>query len=548
MKSFFLTNFLGAFNDNFFKMLVMLTITGAVSSQESQLYNGIIQLLLISPYLLLSQTAGILADKYSKSKIIQSMKFAELLLCLLAGAALVYSHSTTILLTLVAMMGIHSCIMSPAKYASIPELVEDKSQITSANGIIDLLIFVAIVLGTACAGPVVEFSGDNKVLVALSLLAFSGIGFISSLFIPKLQAKSPDKHFSWNIFGKTISEIRELRTMPNLAWAVAGISAFWGIGGMFMPSIYAFAESVLNLTPSKTSSLVAMLGLGIGIGSGCAGRFAHNKVELGLVPIGSLIMAIGTLYLALFANTYISSLSAIFLTGFGGGFIVVPLQSMLQAECPEEKRGELQGLNNFLNNLAMVATTGLYILLAKMHVAVTQIYIFIALLIVALSLLAIYKLPVALIRCINWVFTNTIYKVTTVGNTKLPENKGILIVANHVSYADPLLILGAINRTASFIMFRPIYNHPLIKPFAKLMGAIPIDPRDGRRTLAEALLAARKKLENGEVVVIFPEGGISRNGLLLPFKSGFETIIKELDIPILPVNLHGLCWPPTFPQ
>ena len=543
----YLSQFLGTFNDNLFKILVILIATRLYQDNPDKKneINNLSQMMLILPYMFFSTYAGFMADKFAKSEILKLMKFFEVAVGCISGYFFMTENTTGLLLT-VLLMGIHSAFNSPARYGIIPELVVNKKNISEANGTIDFFIFLGIVLGTAGGGFIMKASNGSTYAAGFAIIIVAVLGLISSLFIKKTEAIAPNEKLNINPVPDIIRIVKEMLLDKRIAWCVFGITAFWSIGAFLLPSLYSYAESILKLSEEKRSIFIAAMGVGIGIGSGMAGKISRGKVELGLVPIGAVIMFITTNIFYLAELTFSSSLVLCLILGGGSGLVVVPMQAMIQRVSPADKLGKFLGITNLVNNIGMVAATLLSLVLYKIDgITPKTIFGISGLIILALTILSFYKLPSAFYRCVNWIFVTIFYRVSAKGRANIPSEGPALIVANHVSYVDPSLVLYSVEEEIRFLMYKKIYENKLINPIAKLMRCIPVAAESSPRELIKSLKEARQALENGEKVCIFAEGELTRIGNLLPFNRGLEIITKDLDVPIIPTHIDQI-WGSIF--
>ncbi len=539
------TQFLGASNDNIFKVILTLLVVGALMKEQE---GGITHLILINvffvvPFILFSPFAGALSDRYSKTSIIRSMKVMEVGVMLLATWCIASGH-TYALLGVLFLTGLQSAIFSPAKYGILPELLSSE-ELSRGNGFIQFWTFLAIIGGTALGGFLTAGLDTSPYLPGIILVSISLCGLIASGFVGRVPAANPKGKLRYNPLD-AIKTLREMKKDKGLFLSMLAISYFWAVGSLYQLNLALYAKQLGGWNDVETSMLMAALGLGIGLGSLVAGAVSEGKVELGLVPLGAFGLAVFGSTLAFTSSAYMLSIVLLVLLGLSAGFFIVPVNSYLQEHSPDERRGDYIAATNFASFSAMLFSSFLLLVLVD-YLSFSPAHVFLAVGVTAI-LAAVYictVLPEVLVRCINWVLVHTIYRVKVLGRAKVPAEGGALLVCNHVSYIDAPVLLASLERPVRFLMFRPIYEQKLVKPFARIMGAIPVESGSKRGDIENALAAASESIEKGELVCIFAEGGISRIGQLLQFKRGLERIMNKVDAPIVPVHLDRV-WGSIF--
>ncbi|MCB0320061.1 MAG: MFS transporter [Bdellovibrionales bacterium] len=533
---------LGAFNDNLFKTVVSLLVIGRLAGNtQSVAYLSLTAALFFLPYILFSAFAGYLSDKHSKARVIQSTKFLEVAVMTLGLIGFLIESPLSLMLA-VFLMGTQSALFGPAKYGILPEMLKT-TELPKANGYIELTTFAAIIFGTAAAGLVSSGRLGNP---GYACLLIALLGVLASLRIEKGSPPTVDVNFSWNPITPNLKHLKTIRADSGLWHSVVGTAFFWSLGALFQLNILLYSKYTLGMNDLQTSLLLAVLGFGIGIGSVIAGRVSEGNVELGLVPIGGIGMVLGTLALSFVHTSHILPFIFIPLLGMSSGFFIVPVQTYLQEYSPPETRGSYIAASNFLSFSAMLVISFLFWFASDvLFLSSNMIFLAMSFFIVGAAFYLLRLLPESLARCVNWILIHTIYRITTFGSENIPENGGGLIVCNHVTYVDAMILLASMRRPVRFIMYRPIYNSPGVYPLAKLMKAIPISGEDGRESLRQTLHHAAELIENGELVGIFAEGGLTRTGEIQEFRTGLETIMANLNAPIIPTHLGGL-WGSIF--
>lgn len=495
----------------------------------------------VLPYLLLSVFAGSISDKYNKAKVLYFCQFFSLIGAIICGLGIIKDQSSLILLGSL-FLGIHVALMSPSKYGLIPELTTTE-KVSAANGKIEMSTFIAILLGVSLGGWLHTL--HNTHLPIFVFLTISILGIVSSLLIKNHGSPATRAEVILKFNPLSILSSRTIvSSIPNLSLAIM-LSAFTlSLGAFIQLNIPIFSRAVLQIGSLAISIIFASLGIGIGVGSLLSGLASKSKVELGLVPIGALISSFSLFFISAFSQTQLVILF-MFLTGIGTGFIIVPVHSFIQTNSPSDKKGEILAFLNFWTFAGVIFASLVYLFLFKLHVTPRAIFCISGTLTTYIALKLLFKYPAICIRTFNWIITNCFYRLTITGQQNIPKSGGALIVANHMSFVDPLLVLASSVRPIRFLIYRPIYETPIIHTIARSMEAIPISPEDGPRSLLKSLEIAKNAIINGELVCIFAEGQISRIGRTLPFQKGFERIIAGLDVPVIPLYLHGI-WGSVF--
>lgn len=544
-KALMVTQFLGALNDNLFKLLVSLIILAdLVEHGGGTLELSLTQALFVLPFILFSSYAGTLADRYSKTMILQLAKVMEVLVMIL-GFYFLSTRGIAGLMVVLFLMGVHSALFSPAKYGILPEIL-DEAELSSGNGYLEMWTFLAIIGGMTVSGVVSALSVKYPHAPGLSVLLVSIVGFVSSFFITKVPAQAPDKRINLDPFHDSLAALKEIRRDKDLWLTMLAIAYFWAVGAFFQLNILIYAKQLLELTESQTAFLIAVFGVGIGVGSVVAGAVSRGKVELGLVPIGALGIGVFGVWLCFSYTSLPLTLVVLFCFGVSGGLFSVPLNAFFQRSSPELERGRFLGAMNLMSFSWMLIAAGLmYLLRDGLKFSPAQLFFGVGVLSVFVGAYVCHYMPRMALRCLNWLLANLFFRTRTFGIENVPKTGGALIVCNHVSYVDPPLLLAATERPIRFLMYRPIYEAAIIRPIAKLIQAIPIAPEDGPKEIIRALNEARTAILNGELVCIFAEGQLTRTGNLLAFGKGFEKIMKGITAPIIPVYLDQI-WGSIF--
>jgi len=543
--SLIVTQFQGAFSDNALKTLVtFIALAAATSSRQRNTVVPLLGILFSVPFILFSMAGGYLADRFSKRRVTIGVKVFEILLMLFALVGL-WLKNVPLGMAAVCGMGVHSAFFGPSKYGLLPELLPEK-RLSWGNGILELGTFTAIITGIAVGGLLYTAFIGRQQYSALVFIALAGFGLACSLGLPKLPAANPTKQFHANFCADLFGQIRAIRRDRVLWLALLGNIYFSFVGLLALNNVMMFGMDTLHVGETGTSYLQVALALGIGIGSFAAGYLSNGKIEYGLVPLGALGLTVFSGTLAVPGLTYQSALVHLALLGFFGGFFIVPIAAIMQHRPDKGQKGAVLAAGNLLSFVGIALASGVFWLLTEVFGCSTrQVFLVSSVLTAGATVYVIWLLPDALLRLVLWMLTHSIYRIKVVGRDNIPEKGGALFVCNHVSFVDALLVQAATDRPLRCIMFKDIYEHPVVKPFAKIARHIPISAQQHPRELIASLRVASDAIRNGEVVVIFAEGQITRIGQLLPFRRGFERIMKGLDAPIIPICLDNV-WGSIF--
>jgi acyl-[acyl-carrier-protein]-phospholipid O-acyltransferase / long-chain-fatty-acid--[acyl-carrier-protein] ligase len=496
------------------------------------------------PFILFSMAGGNLADRYSKRSVAIGTKVLEIGVMLFAVVAF-FLRSLPLECASVFLISSEAALFGPSKYGLLPELLPER-QLSWGNGIIELGTFVASIAGTMAAGFLaVRYHGREEFAGSI-LLGATCLGLLTSFGISRVPAADPKKKFHWNPLGDLIAQTRVIRADRVLTWAVLGNAYLFFLATLLQFAIIIYGHDVLRVDDAHVSYLQAAVGIGIGIGSFAAGYLSGGKIEYGLIPLGAVGMTVFAAILYHPGQTMTSSAVHLSLLGFFGGFFIVPIGALIQHRPVPEQKGGVIAASNLYSFVGIFLAAGAYSLFTDgFHQTSAGVFLDGAALTLIATFYSMYMLPDSLLRFVVWLATHTIYRIRILECGNVPQRGGALFVANHISLIDALLLIGSTDRQIRFLIFEDIYNHPVIRPFAKLMHAIPVSSQQRPRELVAALHQASNAIRNGEIVCIFAEGQITRIGNLLPFRRGFERIMKGVDAPIVPVALDGV-WGSIF--
>ena len=551
---YFCTQFLGAFNDNVYKNALVIMITYRLAVENPGILINLAAVSFIFPFFIFGSMAGQLADKYEKSMLIRRIKIAEIVIMLLGSMAL-YFQSVPIMLFILFLMGSQSAFFGPIKYSILPQHLP-ASQIIDATGYVEAATFLAILVGSILGG----FLGNDIAIqyyLMATLLTIAIVGWRVSREIPSAAAASPDLELSFNIWKSSKEILVFARSDIQVYRSILALSWFWAFGSIILTQFPVFASKVLFGGWSVATSLLAMFTIGIALGSIICAKLSSGKIEIGFVPIGAFGMSIfawrmGTtdfppaeevrtlMEFLVLPGSWMVMLDMA-MTAFSAGMFIVPLYTLLQVRSEEAVRSRVIAANNIINAIFMV---GAGIFGAGMiYFGYTVLDIFKAAaifnLIAALYILSI--IPHFLLRLIGWVLIHSVYRIKKHDLHHIPKQGPALLVCNHVSFVDPVILLALAPRPARFVMYYTFYEFPIAHRLFKWLRSIPIGPKRERpNLLKEAMDTISQSLEEGQLVCVFPEGEITKNGEIQKFQPGVEDILKRNPVPVIPLAIRGM--------
>ncbi len=557
---YFLTQLFGAFNDNLFKQALILAILYKLSfSGDSNLLINLCALLFILPFFLFSALGGQFGEKFAKDALIRVIKGGEILIMLL-GAVSVLLGSLPLMLLVLFAMGTQSALFGPVKYSILPQHLREE-ELVGGNALVEMGTFLAILGGTLYAG--ILMAGDGwAVWVGGSVVAVALFGFVTSLGIPRATAALPGLKLDWNILRQSwvIMHLGLVKQVPSVSRSLLGNSWFWFLGATYLTQIPGFAKDYLHGDESVVTLILMVFSVGIALGSMLCERLSGRKVEIGLVPFGSLGLTLfglllwwgaGSVEAASVEYTWLSLMSqpaawwvmgCILGLGVFGGFYIVPLYALIQARTRDEERARVIAANNILNALFMVLSAVTAIaLLTQAGLSIPELFLVISLMNVAVNVYIFKVVPEFTMRFLVWLLSHSMYRVSHDNLEAIPDDGACVLVCNHVSFVDALLIGGAVRRPVRFVMYYKIYNLPVLNFIFRTAGTVPIAARhEDEQVYEEAFRRIGEYLEAGEVVCIFPEGKLTGNGEINEFRNGIARIIEEHPVPVIPMALRGL--------
>ncbi len=561
---FFVTQFLGALNDNVLRngLIFLLTFHAvSIAGLAPSLAVNLSAALFILPFFLFSALAGQLADKYDKALLMRRVKLAEIALMLLAAFAVIAAHGGA-LLALVFLMGLQSTMFGPVKYSILPQTLTEK-EIVGGNALVEGGTYLAIILGLAIGGLAVAAGGPGSVLLALLLLVFAVAGYAASRFIPEAPPPEPDLVLRWNPLTETLRIMRFAGEERSVLLAILGISWFWSFGFVVLSELPVYAAEILRGDPGVATVLLVAFAVGIALGALLCERLSGRRIELGLVPIGALGLTVCALDVYLAHPTAVAAEQAgivatfaregtlrvfvdFLLLGAFGGLFSVPLYALMQERSAERHRSRVIAANNIINALFMVLAAVLA--LAALAAGLTLPGMFLVLAAVN-ALVAVYlcvTLPEFLLRVCAWLLVHVMYRVRVRGLEHIPETGPAVLACNHVSFVDALIIGGLVRRPVRFVMHHRIFAVPVLSYLFRAARAIPIaSRRDDEALLEAAYRTIDDELAAGHLICIFPEGALTPDGRIGEFRPGIERILARRPVPVVPMALRGL-WDSWF--
>ena len=555
---FFLTQALGAFNDNVFKnaliILVAFHITG-LSSAQIDFYSNLAAGLFILPFFLFSANAGQWAEKHEKSRSIRWIKLAEIGLMSLAGIGF-WLGSLPFLLGVLFLMGTQSALFGPLKYSILPQALRP-NELVGGNALVEAGTFLTILLGTFTGGWLMGYPAGTTLITA-TVIAIAIVGWFTSRAIPAAPATAPELKINWNPISETWRNLRFLRGHRAVLNSVLGISWFWFFGSVFIAQLPNYTRLYLGGDQTVAPLVLMLFALGIGVGSLLCEVLSRRTVEIGLVPLGALGMTVFGIDLffarpeaaAVTGLTWQQFLNApgnlricidLLLIGLSGGFFTVPLYALIQQRTPRERLSRVIAANNILNALFMVVAAVLAISLLQFGLNIPKLLLAAAVLNAVVALYIFTLVPEFVARFIAWILAKALYRLKVTGLENIPLEGPALLVCNHVSYMDAVLILGAVPRPTRFVMYYKIFDIPGMNVVFRATRAIPIaGAKEDAELMERAFAEVDAALAEGELVCIFPEGRLTSDGEIGPFRQGVERILATRPVPVVPVALRGM--------
>jgi 1-acyl-sn-glycerol-3-phosphate acyltransferase len=556
---FFATQLLGAFNDNVFRnaTIVLITAQLGLSTAQASLYTNLAPALFILPFFLFSALAGQLAEKYEKTRLIRWIKLFEIGAMAVAAWGF-YAHHASLLLVVLFLMGLHSTMFGPIKYSILPQALHPQ-ELVGGNGLVETGTALAILFGMMLGGSLMLSPAHGPTYASLAVLAIAVAGYLASRAIPPAPATAPTLRIRWNLAAETWHILRLCTRQRAVFNSVLGISWFWFFGTALTAQLPVYAQ--VNLGGGSALFLLALgvFSIGTGIGSLLCEKLSGRTVEIGLVPLGALGISafVLDLYCArpgaapvagldvagfLHAHGSLRILFDLLMIGTFGGFFLVPLFALVQSRTPKAELSRVIAGNNILNALLIVAAAACGIAAQQLlHWSIPTFFLALAIANAVVALYIFTLVPEFLMRFLSWLLVKSLYRLRVDGIAHVPDEGPALVVCNHVSYMDALILAGAIPRPVRFVMYYRIFNIPVMRWIFRTAKAIPIaGAREDPALMQRAFDEIGAALDAGEVVGIFPEGALTRDGAIGAFKSGVERVLAAHPVPVVPMALCGM--------
>ena len=555
---FFWTQFLGAGNDNLFKFAftVMITYQLQIGWLPASMAGLVIGALFILPFLVFSATAGQVTDKYDKTQVIRFVKNLEIAIMAFAAFGF-WTTNVYVLLGCVLLMGLHSTIFGPVKFAYLPQHLSER-ELTGGNGMVEMGTFVAILLGQVAGGLLVAIPDVGRRYVAIGCVALALLGRMTAQAVPATPSTDPNLRINWNPVTETWRNLMLARQNIVVFRSLLGISWMWFFGAVFLSLFPAFAKDVLHGDERVASLLLVVFSIGIGTGSLLCEMLSKRHVEIGLVPLGAIGMSVFAIDLYFASNGLAPSagfglaefvaqpahwrvMADLALLSLFAGLYSVPMYALIQMRSQPSHRARIIAANNILNALFMIVSSiGVGALLAA-KVTIPQVFLITGLLNAVVAFDIFMLVPEYLLRFVAFVITRFVYRFKVRGDEHIPTEGAAILVCNHVAFVDPVLLMAASPRPIRFIMDHKIFAMPVLGAFFKLAKAIPIAPQREDPAAYEAAFAkARAVLDDGDLLCIFPEGALTRDGELGEFKGGVMKLLESNPVPVVPLALQNL--------
>ena len=556
---FFVTQSLGALNDNLFKQSLILAILYKLAIEGDRgIWVNLCALLFIVPFFLFSALAGQFGEKYAKDRLIRLIKLGEIAIMLVGAIGFAFDHLALMLIALFAM-GTHSALFGPVKYSILPQTLHD-DELVGGNGLVEMGTFLSILAGTICAGIMLS-SSHYAMVVSVVIVSVAVLGYLASRAIPGAPADTPDLRLNWNIFSESWATLKMgLNQTPAVSRSVVGNSWFWFVGAIYLTQIPAYAKEWLYGDETVVTLILTVFSVGIALGSMLCEKLSGRKVEIGLVPFGSFGLTVFGLLLWWHSGHMPHNIQAsdwldvlgfsqawwvlfdILGLGVFGGFYIVPLYALIQSRTAENERARVIAANNILNALFMVVSAIVTILLLSVaKLTIPELFLVVSLLNIAVNTYIFKIVPEFSMRFMIWLLRHSMSRVQHKNLDAIPDEGAALLVCNHVSFVDALLIGGAVRRPIRFVMYYKIYNLPVLNFIFRTAGTIPIAGRGEDEAIYErAFKKIAEYLKDGELVCIFPEGKLTTDGQINEFKAGVTRILEQTPVPVIPMALQGL--------
>jgi 1-acyl-sn-glycerol-3-phosphate acyltransferase len=556
---FFVTQFLGVLNDNVYKNALVILVAFHATTLTTLSPDVLVNLagaLFILPFFLFSATAGQLADKYDKAAIMRLVKLFEIAIMVIGAIGFVRGNLALLLVALF-LMGLHSTVFGPVKYAILPQTLKEE-ELVGGNALVETGTSLAILAGTIAGGLLVAAASGPTLLVPAATIGIAIAGYAASRLVPSVRPPTPDLRVNWNPFTETWANFQFTRRNRTVFLSILGVSWFWFYGAMFLTQFPVYARTWLGGGESVVTLLLTVFSVGIGIGSLLCERMSGHKVEIGLVPFGAIGLSVFAFDLffatpeaaakqGLTAFEFLGTPAAprilidLSLVSMFGGFFIVPLYALIQSRSDRSHQSRVIAGNNILNSAFIVAAALIAAGFLHLGATVPQLFLLTGLFNVAVAAFIFTLVPEFLMRFLAWLLIHAVYRIEKSGLEHIPDEGPAVIVCNHVSFVDAVVIMGACRRPIRFVMDHNIFRVPVLNFIFRTAGAIPIAARkDDPEMMERAFAEVARALRDGQLVGLFPEGRITDSGEIQPFRPGIVRILEANPVPVVPMALRGL--------
>lgn len=556
---FFWTQFLGAFNDNVFKnaLIILLTFNAlSISTLSTETLVNLAGAVFILPFFFFSATSGQIADKVEKSRLIRYIKLLEILITVIIGIAF-YFNSLSLLFISLFLFGAHSTLFGPVKYSIMPQHLKSY-ELIGGNGLVEMGTYVAILTGTIVGGLLVSIPVYGKPIVTAAMFLFAVSGWLFSRRIPRAPPAGKPVIIDWNVFRSTWRNLTFAREKKSIFLSVLGISWFWFYGTFMFYQAPIYAASYLGGNEHVATLVIACFSVGIGIGALCCEKLSHRTIEIGLVPLAAIGISIFTAEL-FYLQPHLSTVHNLgvhdlflqprrpvivfdlIMLGVFGGLYTVPLYAFIQYRSPVEHRARIIATNNILNAVFMVVAAIFVIAMFHFGFTLPQLFLIVAIMNACVTLYIFFIIPEFIMRFCVWIIISFMYRLKVTGLEHLPDRGSVIYACNHVSFVDVLVMTAVCKRPIRFLMDHRLFDTPILNILSRMARAIPVaSAKQNPRIKEKAFKDAVKALQDGDIIGIFPEGSITRDGKLQIFRKGVEEIIANVPAPVVPMALKGL--------
>ena len=565
---YFSVQALGAFNDNVYRQAIIgLLIFLGASTEQRGLYAILAPAIFILPYFLFSAIAGQFAEKLEKQRLIVITSGMEIAIMSLAAVGFLLQAMPLLLIALFCT-GVQSTLFGPVKYSVLPAILKPE-ELTGGNGLVEMGTSVSILCGMIAGGLIFQVAGAHgPQAAAIAIVGLAVLGNVLARMIPRMDAGAPELKIRWNPLPESLAVLRMAKHQPAVRNAILGVSWFWFFGTLLTSQLPTYAERHLGGAADSATLYVfalALFSIGTGIGSLLCEKLSGRIVEIGLVPVGALGMSaflldlyfarpglapVGGLGLAQFLAQDGSVRIVVDLVGIGlsTGIFVVPLFALIQSRTPASHMARVFAALNIQNSgfIVLAAVAGLA-LHGWLGWSGPQLFLALA---IANALVAIWIfsiVPEFFMRFVSWLMVRTLYRLDLHGiENHVPDEGPALLVCNHVSYMDALILAASVPRPVRFVMYYRIFDIPVMRWIFRTARAIPIaGAREDPALMQRAFDQIDATLAAGELACIFPEGALTRDGAIAPFKSGVEKILQRAAmrgqvVPVVPMALRGM--------